>query len=155
MSLICKIADELYVPAEMLEDALSKSRILVRHISLHKKDGARRKVYQPSKKLKLIQYWLINNVFQHLIVHESATAYLSGISIKDNAKKHQKNKYLLKLDFKNFFPSIKYSDFKPIITEWHKRENMIYAMKELLDIVRKSCFYKYDKLPIGYRRLSR
>lgn len=150
MSLISEIANELHVPATMLEKALEYSRILVKHISLPKKDGTSRKVYQPSKKLKLIQYWLINNIFQQLKVHESATAYLSGISIKDNAKKHQKNRYLLKLDLKDFFPSIKYSDIEPIITEWHDMKKMDYAIKELLYIVKKSCFYKHDKLPIGY-----
>ena len=92
MSLINIIADELHVPKEMLQEALAFSRILVKHILLPKKDGTFRKVYQPSKKLKLIQYWLIGNVFQCMEVHKSATAYVSGISIKDNAQSHQKNR---------------------------------------------------------------
>jgi retron-type reverse transcriptase len=41
-----------------------------------------------------------------LPIHECAFAYQKGIGIKDNARRHSSSKYLLKMDFENFFPSI-------------------------------------------------
>ena len=39
-------------------------------------------------------------------VHEAAFAYRKNIGIKQNAFLHSKNEFLLKMDFKDFFPSI-------------------------------------------------
>jgi len=45
-----------------------------------------------------------------LPLHSAATAYRSGASIKQNAQRHAESNYLLKMDFKNFFPSILMTD---------------------------------------------
>jgi RNA-directed DNA polymerase len=66
----------------------------------------KRIIAQPSKELKFIQRVLVSYLEGKLLVHECAYAYKSGIGIKNNAQKHIKTKYLLKMDFENFFPSI-------------------------------------------------
>ncbi len=134
----------------MLQEALRQSRRLVKHIKIPKKDKTYRLVYQPSKKLKIIQYWLDNNIFSKLNVHECATAYRKDVSIKINAKKHQRNRFFLKLDFKDFFPSIKFNDFSPLIIKWNKLAPEPFDERELLHIVNQACFYKGNALPIGY-----
>lgn len=65
-----------------------------------------RTIAHPSKELKFIQRTLVEYLSQILPVHGAAFAYKKGIGIKDNAKQHVKSKYLLKMDFKDFFPSI-------------------------------------------------
>ena len=65
-----------------------------------------RTIAHPSKELKFIQRTLVEFLSKKLPVHETAFAYKKGIGIKENAKKHSKSKYLLKMDFKDFFPSI-------------------------------------------------
>ena len=69
MKLIKVISDNLNVPTDMLDEALKNSRRLVKHIKIPKRDGTLRTVYQPSKKLKIIQYWLIENVFKCFEIH--------------------------------------------------------------------------------------
>ncbi len=64
-------------------------------------------IAQPSKNLKYLQRSVLNEFMSDLPVHKSAVAYTKGIGIKENAKRHEGNQYLLKMDFKNFFPSIK------------------------------------------------
>ncbi|MEJ1339682.1 MAG: retron St85 family RNA-directed DNA polymerase [Candidatus Sedimenticola sp. (ex Thyasira tokunagai)] len=66
----------------------------------------KRTIAHPSKELKFIQRLLIRILEPSLSIHECAFAYRSGIGIKDNAKEHMHSKYLLKMDFKNFFQSI-------------------------------------------------
>ena len=87
MQLIENISKELNAPPEMLFEAIRQSRKLVKHIKMKKRNGSDRTVYQPSKKLKIIQYWLVNNIFVNLKVHYAATAFLKNISIKNNAFK--------------------------------------------------------------------
>jgi len=66
----------------------------------------KRIIAHPSKELKFIQSIIVSYLKDILPVHESAYAYKKGVSIKDNAEVHNRTKYLLKMDFKNFFPSI-------------------------------------------------
>lgn len=74
--------------------------------SIPKRSGGSRIIAQPAKETKIIQRWLISTVFSRLPVHDCATAYSSGSSIKLNASRHVGGDYLSKFDFKNFFSSI-------------------------------------------------
>ena len=64
-------------------------------------------IAQPSKNLKYLQRAVLDEFLSDLPIHGSAVAYTKGIGIKENAKRHQGNQYILKMDFKDFFPSIK------------------------------------------------
>jgi len=150
MQLIQDIAEDLNAPVEMLYEALRNSRKQVKHIKMEKRNGAIRVVYQPSKKTKILQYWLINSVFQNMPIHPAATAFLVNKSIKTNALRHKKGRYFLKLDIKDFFPSIRFADFSPLVSSWLNEGNREIDEKELLEIIRLTCFYIEDRLPVGY-----
>jgi RNA-directed DNA polymerase len=49
-------------------------------------------------------------------VHDAATAYKAGASIKKNAAMHASRQYLVKLDFHDFFQSIKISDLLKVLS---------------------------------------
>lgn len=72
--------------------------------------GKFRTIAHPSKELKLVQRWMVKNVLTGLPVHRAAMAYQPGTSILKNAQSHAEQRYLLKLDIKDFFPSIKPED---------------------------------------------
>lgn len=74
--------------------------------SIPKKNGGLRTIAHPAKKLKEIQQELLALLEKDLKIHESAFAYIKGKSIIHNANVHKKNKFLLKLDFHDFFNSI-------------------------------------------------
>ena len=78
--------------------------------SIPKRKGGLREVAQPAREVKSIQRWLIADLSRTLPLHESATAYRQGASIKDNAARHVDSEYILKMDFRNFFPSILMED---------------------------------------------
>jgi retron-type reverse transcriptase len=74
---------------------------------IEKRHGrGKRLIAQPTAEIKLLQRWALEKYVNHLPVHKAATAYRLGISIKDHASIHADNRYLLKLDFQDFFPSI-------------------------------------------------
>lgn len=65
-----------------------------------------REIAQPTKAVKRIQTQSVEILAKNLPIHPCAYAYQKGRGIKENALIHSKNRYLLKLDFKDFFNSI-------------------------------------------------
>ena len=78
--------------------------------TIPKRDGTPRLVAQPAREVKALQRYLVGVLTPLLPIHRAATAYRDGLSIKDNAKRHHDGKFLLKMDLKDFFPSIEARD---------------------------------------------
>lgn len=80
----------------------------------------KRTIAHPSRVLKAVQRTLLSLILDDLLfVHDCAKAYKKGTGIKDNASIHLQNNFLLKMDFKKFFPSIKSHDFATLLREKH------------------------------------
>ncbi|MBU2546921.1 MAG: retron St85 family RNA-directed DNA polymerase [Proteobacteria bacterium] len=145
------MSEELNIPVDSLSDTIEQSRSFVKRIKINKKSGGERIVYQPARKIKVIQYWLMRTIFSKITIHSASMAYRKEGSIKENALKHSNGGYFLKLDFKDFFPSIKFSDLNKSIIAFRKNNNAIFKYtKADQELIRRVCFYKNDKLPIGY-----
>lgn len=74
--------------------------------TIPKRNGNLRTIAQPARAIKSFQRWIIAKELAILPIHSAAAAYCQGSSIAKNATAHSKNRFLLKLDFKDFFPSI-------------------------------------------------
>ena len=70
-----------------------------------KRKGGFRTIAQPSKEIKAIQRWLIRALVSKFPIHECATAYKKGASIRSNAFRHSLFNFTLRADFRTFFPS--------------------------------------------------
>lgn len=66
-----------------------------------------RLITSPSRKLKIRQRWILDNILMHIPVSDFIYGFKTGCSIKDNATVHANHNYAICLDIKNFFPSIK------------------------------------------------
>ncbi len=77
-----------------------------------KKNGGKRIIYQPSKETKALQYAIIDLLLKKIDVHDSAKAYIKGKKspLKKNAQEHVNYPYTIRVDFKDFFPSIEPND---------------------------------------------
>lgn len=71
-----------------------------------KRGGGARVVAQPAREVKAIQRAIVEKFQLQLPIHDAATGYRRGLSIRHNASRHDNCKYLLKLDFEHFFASI-------------------------------------------------
>jgi hypothetical protein len=80
--------------------------------TIGKRNGGTRQIEHPAKELKLVQRWLSDRIFTFLPVHAAATAYRPGSTILANALLHVSNNYLLKIDFRDFFYSLKSADVR-------------------------------------------
>lgn len=76
-----------------------------------KRSGGRREIAQPAPEVKVLQRALMDMLLTRLPVHDAAAAYRTGRSIRDNAALHAGDGPILKMDFSDFFPSIRSTDW--------------------------------------------
>lgn len=101
---------------------------------IDKRSGGTREIAQPSRELKLLQRILVEKVFSTCPVHRAATAYRTGMSIRDNALPHAGSDPILKMDFKDFFPSIRSEDW----TQYCRKTE--FLSDEDIQITSQICF---------------
>ena len=109
-----------------------------------KRNGKLREIVVPNLKLKNIQRWIVKNMLQHVVVANSAHGFVENKSILTNASCHihPEEYWLLRIDIKDFFPSIKFEDITAIF----------YSLgnpKEVSTVLAKLCT-KDDRLAQGF-----
>lgn len=78
-----------------------------RTFKIDKKSGADREISEPLPSLKEIQRWILDNILYKCPVSKFTKGFVPNLSIRDNARFHRNQKFVLKLDIKDFFPSLK------------------------------------------------
>ncbi len=114
-----------------------------RRFEIEKKTGGKRSIHHPSAKLKLFQKYISKEIFLTLPVHKSVFSYRKNLSIKDLANLHKKNRYLLRIDFKDFFPSIRGENIRLFL------KNTDLNLNDLEITLINLLVCKKDKLTIG------
>lgn len=76
---------------------------------IKKKNGKLREILSPSYSLRIVQKWILNEILEKISISDEAMAYRKGknAGIKKNAELHKFNLYILEMDIKDFFKSIK------------------------------------------------
>lgn len=133
-NLVYKAATGLGLPASTLRRLARSAPHRYKVYTIAKRSGSgRRVIAQPAKEVKAVQRWLIANALSWMPLHEAATAYAPGSSIRDNALLHLNNRFLLKVDFANFFPSIEEADVRAHI---EKYASGVYSPNEVTYLCR-------------------
>lgn len=105
---ICKtLCEQLLVSEHELLSYAASAPFRYKKYRIAKRNSKEtRLIAQPAKPVKFIQRMAIKLLHDVIAPNQSAKAYVEGSSIKENASAHSRNKYILKMDFKNFFLSI-------------------------------------------------
>lgn len=112
-SVVQLLANEFALPISIVEVVVRTAPHRYKTFRIPKRNGrGMRTIAQPASEVKAFQRFLVNQVLSDLPVHDSASAYVRGRGIKQNALAHVKHGYLLKMDFASFFPSIKPRDLE-------------------------------------------
>jgi hypothetical protein len=82
------------------------TRVHYRRFTIPKRDGSERAIWAPLPTLKAAQRWILRNVVERLPVHGSAHGFLPGRSIVSNAAIHAGASVVVKMDVKDFFPTV-------------------------------------------------
>ena len=117
-SVVDIIASYLGLPPYDVNKLSLNAHKTYRRYYIPKKRGGHRAIFHPSKQTKMLQYAFIETVLQSLPVHKASAAYVRGVKspLLTNAGKHSNFPYSVRLDFKDFFPSIIPEDLIKIIS---------------------------------------
>ncbi|MBZ5522068.1 MAG: retron St85 family RNA-directed DNA polymerase [Acidobacteriia bacterium] len=110
-----QMANGIGIPVVFIENLANAASYEYKTYTIRKRSGGLRTIHHPSRRLKALQRWLLANVIQNFPVHLAATAYAPGRSIFKNASVHATSRYLLRMDFTDFFPSITQNDVRSYV----------------------------------------
>ncbi|MBO6657824.1 MAG: retron St85 family RNA-directed DNA polymerase [Pseudomonadales bacterium] len=96
----------LGIESSMLRSLVFNGSAFYRSFSIPKRSGGERTITAPYPELANAQAWIKQEILDNLKATPSATAYVQGKSILENANEHVGKKMLLKLDVEDFFGSI-------------------------------------------------
>jgi len=110
--LIQSVAEFLGFELAVVQEMAGKAQRTYRHYKIPKKKKGMRTIHHPSKETKSIQYALMQILAESLKPHDCAFAFKRKFSspLRMNAETHARFGYSLRIDFKDFFPSIKPDD---------------------------------------------
>ena len=74
--------------------------------------------------LKDAQRWILANVVEKLLVHGAAHGFLPGRSIATNAAVHVDSHIIMKMDLRNFFPTVTFRRVKGVFRKAGYREQI-------------------------------
>lgn len=115
MNLLDMITIETGLSASDASRIIATAPKRYKQYQIPKRTGGWRTIAQPSRELKLLQRLLIEKWLAKLPVHGAAMAYVDSKNIIDNALAHKQNSAILKLDFEDFFPSIRVNDWRKFL----------------------------------------
>jgi RNA-directed DNA polymerase len=148
VTLAAKIASSLSLTKQYVELVGLTASYRYKTYEIPKKRGGTRTINHPARELKLFQRWLIKNLLSKLPIHKSASAYKKGGSTSRNAARHRAKNFLLKVDFRDFFPSIRGRD---IVRLLNRNRAMLVGLIETnadVELVRRFVC-RHDRLTIG------
>jgi RNA-directed DNA polymerase len=130
-----RMAESLALGVDQVNRIVRSASYRYFHFQIDKKNGKKRDIYHPAKELKLLQRWMIKTIILRLPVSPAAAAYEERCSIVANARKHMKNRFLLRMDFANFFPSLSERDVQTVIVNNYARIGDLISNRDDLDVV--------------------
>lgn len=109
MQLLARLVRELNLSPGQAVKLVASAPYRYKHYTIPKRRSGVRHIHHPSRELKVVQRWLVDNYFSQLPVHECVYSYRAGRNITQHANFHLRSNYLLSCDFSDFFPSITHS----------------------------------------------
>jgi RNA-directed DNA polymerase len=95
-----------------------------RRFVIPKRGGGERSIWAPMPKLKAAQQWILHNIVEKLPVHGSVHGFLAGRSILTNASPHTDARVVMKMDIKDFFPTVMLRRVKGVFRKAGYREQV-------------------------------
>lgn len=95
-----------------------------------KRSGGQREIWAPRPVLKHAQRWILRNLLDQMLVHGAAHGFMAGRSIATHAAQHGHSQLLVKVDIKDFFPSVSWRRIKGVFRHagYHEQVATLLAL---------------------------
>ena len=111
-----------------------------------KRSGGERTITAPLPQLKALQRWALRHYFEKLPVHGAAHGFVPARSVLTNALAHAGADVLVKLDVKDFFPSIHWKRVKGLLRKAGVAEQVATLLALLATEAPRQCVEFKDKV---------
>ena len=101
------VAAYLGVSASLVRQIIHRPSYHYREFILKKADGGERKISTPKTYLKVVQWWILDNILASQSLRDCVHGFRNGRSYVTNARTHLNSRHILNVDIKSFFDSIK------------------------------------------------
>lgn len=145
--LIKKIANDTGLDAVYIRRVINSASHRYKRYEIDKNNGGKRIIQHPSKELKIIQKWVAREIISHFPVHESVYSYRANRGVSNLCDRHLSDNYLLRVDFRDFFPSIKGKNVVHLVEKNLDSLESNLSKKDIKDIRLIVC--RNDELTIG------
>lgn len=149
MSLVDRMSKDLNLDQDYLRNNIERNNGRYKKYVKRKKNGKPRTILHPSKEVKVMQYWVCNNIFNEFPISRFSMAYSKGDSVTKNALVHRNANYMLHTDVVDFFNNI---DRKKVIELFIRNPDVTSKLnlsdqdiKDILNIL----LYRGKNLVIG------
>ncbi|KZK94032.1 Reverse transcriptase (RNA-dependent DNA polymerase) [Pseudovibrio sp. Ad46] len=102
-----------------------------RTFSIPKRKGGFRNISVPSPTLLHVQRWIVANILRKIPVHEAVHGYVASRSVITNAKVHREQESILRIDIKDFFPTIESQQVQALFAAIGYRPELSVLMSDL------------------------
>jgi len=117
MSILKELTEHLDISFGDLAINMVNAPVTYKVFKIPKRTGGKRTIEQPTQFVKGVQRGIVAVLLEQFETLDSTMAYVKGRSIVDNANAHVGGKFILKMDFENFFPSIKPIDLSNFLNK--------------------------------------
>ena len=102
-----------------------------RQFKIPKKRGGYRDIVTPHKSLLEVQQWIVAHILSKFKVHDAAYAYVKKRNVAQNSTIHVGSDEMLKIDLKDFFPSIKIPRVRELFNRVGYSKEVSYFLTKL------------------------
>jgi RNA-directed DNA polymerase len=125
------LAKLIGITNQYLASVINSSENHYREFTIPKRSGGSRSITAPYPTLKFVQYWIYNNILIKQPVHNSCHGFVKKRSIISNVKVHLGCKCLLKIDIKDYFPSITINRVISIFRKYGYANNVSFYLASI------------------------
>lgn len=109
-----QLADYLGIGMKQLVHLTHNQNLYYKRFSIPKKNGGSRSIDAPKYALKTLQRKILWKILEQADPGEAATAFVRKVSIRDNAERHAGKGCVIRIDLKDFFPSVSHKRIRRV-----------------------------------------
>jgi hypothetical protein len=100
------LAQALGVSTRVIFSIIGHKERHYRRFTIKKASGGARNIASPRTYLKVIQWWILDNILRKIEFPENIMGFVCGRGVHANANYHIGANHVLNMDLKDFFPSV-------------------------------------------------
>lgn len=125
------IGQSVGLTSEALAKIINSPDRFYRRFELPKRSGGTRVIQAPYPVLRITQRWILDNILSKIQLNSAATGFIPNKSLLENVRPHLGSRSYLKIDLKDFFPSIDLKRVWPVFRRCGYSKKIAYYLASL------------------------